>query len=83
MHSARSRISSRGDVSSDSSTPAYARAGFTLKKRRPEAGPGVVVALPTCSIVLGACGDSATVTQEFTGRLARVSEMRDSVEAAA
>jgi hypothetical protein len=38
----------------------------------------VVIAFPTCSIVLGACGDSATVTQEFTGRVARVSEMRDS-----
>jgi hypothetical protein len=41
----------------------------------------VVIALITSSLVLVACGDSATVTQEFTGRLARVSEMRDSVEA--
>jgi hypothetical protein len=75
-----SRTSSRSDVSSDSSTSAHDRGQVPVSDGARRWRPGVVMALITSSLVLGACGDSATVTQEFTGRLARVSEMRDSVE---
>ena len=77
----RSRTSSSSDVPSDSSTSAHDRGQVPVRDGARCWRPGVVIALITSSLVLGACGDSATVTQEFTGRLARVSEMRDSVEA--